>query len=945
MIDKREITPDILARITVLVFSKVRFEDVLEKRIHFDSLTAKDIARLMMKDPYFQQSRSEMDCESLAHTVISYVVQKTNWHSGSMPEARGRYDKGYADDRLNVFDLLLLTLSDLLVANQNRLECKYEEIFAWRFLVRYLGEELALSARHAQWDHEHNRMIRSRYEQFAWPYVTGHNNKQLNMLLHRGVSDHHCHLNGSTPYFHVSWVNLMNRIENSQYQENLRRMNPRKWSAEEDKKRYRKHGKKHEPRAHYGELAQTRAAWIRLYLCERILEKTDAEKRYFDLVNVRSYEKWYQLLMSRGHLQSELDSYVIQHGDKGDYILSMAGLQGTAFSTDYDVLIGERWLYYRIIWDYVRPKQQRSLSDDDYYLFYLYLLLRIIMRRKMVQTNDNMGFDNFQRIERRKSYFLRGKESNRKLTRLAINETLRKSSVRDLEVRIGPYTELVKELEGYVLSGEKESRVDRFLKLHAHRMLKNLESREKADELQKQFYYVFHFLKRRDFSEGPDAYENIAGLKTGRFCRHLAQRNNYMKQAKEIIRFREEKPELACRVLGIDAASQELGCRPEVFAPVYRLLGDHQVLYGGYTSPQQKLPALGKTYHVGEDYADIVDGLRAIDEAIRFLDYDCGDRLGHALALGVDVAYWYDQKHRAISLSIQDYLDNLAWLHHALNRCGTPDMNGLKERIVQDFDHWFRLVYLSNVNEDDIRTRMEYAQDWYMSTGEDHGRYQVHTYSFNITAYYHAWTLRGDDPICYIDGYFKRPRGGSSLHPQERCKICTNFPRRFEDRYVPEYSLLNYLYQFDYNVRREGARRIKVDISADYIRAVEMVQSEMQQRIARMGISIETNPTSNVMIGNFREYRKHPILAFFNRGLPVKTPEEQDCAQIQVSINTDDSGVFYTDIETEYALLARSVENLTDEHDDIRFKKQDIYAWLDNIRIMGMDQTFRPYDK
>lgn len=90
MIDKREITPDILARITVLVFSKVRFEDVLEKRICFDSLTAKDIARLMMKDPYFQQSRSELDCESLAHTVISYVVQKTYWHSGSMPAPPGQ---------------------------------------------------------------------------------------------------------------------------------------------------------------------------------------------------------------------------------------------------------------------------------------------------------------------------------------------------------------------------------------------------------------------------------------------------------------------------------------------------------------------------------------------------------------------------------------------------------------------------------------------------------------------------------------------------------------------------------------------------------------------------------------------------------------------------------------------------------------------------------------
>ena len=149
------------------------------------------------------------------------------------------------------------------------------------------------------------------------------------------------------------------------------------------------------------------------------------------------------------------------------------------------------------------------------------------------------------------------------------------------------------------------------------------------------------------------------------------------------------------------------------------------------------------------------------------------------------------------------------------------------------------------------------------------------------------------------------------------------------------------MYQYDDDVRDRGKRRIKIDISREYIGAIKAVQREMRLRIARKGIAIETNPTSNVLIGTFREYRKHPMLAFFNQGLPVTTEEERDCPQIQISINTDDGGVFYTDLSTEYALIARALEQIEDEQGQPRFRKNDIYTWLDHIRVMGNEQTFR----
>lgn len=70
---------------------------------------------------------------------------------------------------------------------------------------------------------------------------------------------------------------------------------------------------------------------------------------------------------------------------------------------------------------------------------------------------------------------------------------------------------------------------------------------------------------------------------------------------------------------------------------------------------------IGITYHVGEDFLGIADGLRAIHEAIRFLKLVKGDRLGHAIVLGIEPISYYRLK-RNIFLTKQDYLDNVVWL-------------------------------------------------------------------------------------------------------------------------------------------------------------------------------------------------------------------------------------------------------------------------------------------
>ena len=142
-------------------------------------------------------------------------------------------------------------------------------------------------------------------------------------------------------------------------------------------------------------------------------------------------------------------------------------------------------------------------------------------------------------------------------------------------------------------------------------------------------------------------------------------------------------------------------------------------------------------------------------------------------------------------------------------------------------------------------------------------------------------------------------------------------------------------------MRRAGNERIEVKIKPDYVRAVAQIQKEMQKRIGRRGIAIETNPTSNFVIGTFKDYAKHPIFNFYNKNLTYDMDKLEDCPQLSVSVNTDDQGVFATSLENEYALLASALENVTDENGNYVYVKSMIYDWIDDVRRMGNDQSFK----
>lgn len=598
-------------------------------------------------------------------------------------------------------------------------------------------------------------------------------------------------------------------------------------------------------------------------------------------------------------IQSIIDSYkmsILTVGQESavDYMLQELPATWKEESGNF-VFSGERRFMYTM---FKNVYLQEPAYSEYYNLFYAYLLIKESIRSEMIQTNKNVGFRNFQRYQDRKEDFLLDDIYRSAFIRTAVSESLVTDNVEKIELRMRPWA-----------SAEQ----NREMILSTDALL------DPEDCLKNRFFYTLHFLKSQDKAE-----EDLDFF----YCRHYKMRKRIERQAYAIAELRERYPIVGRRILGIDAASNEIGCRPEVFAVIFRYLRNHRACYMA-PNGMYKLPQLHVTYHVGEDFLDVVDGLRAIEEAVVFLGMESGDRMGHALALGVDVKDWYETKKYRIALPAQDYLDNLVWVYHKLIEYDLKGFENLKEWIMGEFTVLFYDIYIANTTHSELVCIQE-------RSGRSESL-QIDEPNVNIFNYYYAWQLRGDAPELYETGFFDERK-----YHKDRMEYQVNheYPKRYGLRNSLSIAMIYYLYHYNKNVRLQGRRNKEICISKAYVRAVSEIQKCMQKEIAKKGIAIETNPSSNYLIGTFRQYEKHPIIQWYNKGLVHDSEKIKECPQIMVSINTDDQGVFHTSLENEYALLACALENVTDEDDRALYSKGDIYDWLDRIRIMGNEQSF-----
>ncbi|HYF85013.1 hypothetical protein [Azospirillum sp.] len=378
-----------------------------------------------------------------------------------------------------------------------------------------------------------------------------------------------------------------------------------------------------------------------------------------------------------------------------------------------------------------------------------------------------------------------------------------------------------------------------------------------------------HFIKDNELAQA----RQDSGCRFGRLRSAIAARWRHLRTAVDSL------PRVRHYLTGMDAAANELHTPPEVFAPVYRAA--------------RRAGFVHFTYHVGEDFEHLISGIRAVYEAVTFLNLREGNRIGHGTAVGIAPELWCSRVPSQLRQRRGDRLDDLVFARSLL----------LKEP---------GAVCLITSLEDEIQklSRAIYGQE------------------LDCHLLWTAWQLRHLDPLRLEDpsaAWWDHPDAGSpnrTAHgrpappsaftaPAERHPLWWS-PVEDESQ---EWQLLLKAAQetpaafalfrryHDPDVIERS--RIYEQVSRDCLdaRLLRWLQEYVLTLIVERRVVIETLPTSNVRISFYKDFSEHHVL----RWLGLKSNGQQP----PVSVGTDDPGIFASTLRGEFMHLYREVRKLT----------------------------------
>lgn len=504
-----------------------------------------------------------------------------------------------------------------------------------------------------------------------------------------------------------------------------------------------------------------------------------------------------------------------------------------------NIFEGERLFMFAIF--------ERILRCDDiilYELFYRYILIKNRFRSFFVQVNDNKGFNNFKRFQDLKSVFLK-KNYLPLLKKVPLWEANHLNHVHVFETRIVP--------------GLKNNEL--------FRLYRDLDSVLDKDNPM-DWSLIFHFIKVHDRLSCADGIPRDFELRTKNI--------GNVKSLKRCLCH----PGLSRHISGIDAASSEMACRPEAFAQIFRYL---------------KTARYSATFHAGEDFYDIADGLRAIFEAITFLELDSRDRLGHAIALGIDAEEFYRERHSYIILPAQWMLDNVVWAYFF-----GREHNAIMDSQTENF-------------------LLSTAKSLMVEIGYGSRRNRTP----DLFDYYQSMMLRGDSPEAYREGCFNPMFDAAPLSDGESWSCFYLLPSVCEIREGnPNATALYSKYHFDDVIKERGQHVKSFKVPTGYVTMITDLQNHMIKEISRSRLGIECCPSSNLKIGRLHRFDCHPIFRF----MPVRQSETRH--SLAVTVNTDDLGIFATSLPNEYSLLALALLKKKDQNGNNIYTPQEVYDWI-----------------
>lgn len=361
---------------------------------------------------------------------------------------------------------------------------------------------------------------------------------------------------------------------------------------------------------------------------------------------------------------------------------------------------------------------------------------------------------------------------------------------------------------------------------------------------------VAHFIKKTRTARADEAAR----------CRDLGLRRTLDAQARMLAGLVADNAVFRALVQAVDGASNELHAPPEPFAPAFRHARAAGIRWA--------------TFHVGEDFRHLASGIRAVQEALTFLDLGAGDRIGHGTALGIDPGLWLDRAAPRLMISALDLLDDAVFAHRALAEIGGFERDLAKlDTIIAE--HSSRLY------------------------GAASGPVVLER----------AWRLRSLDAIEVRNVEREIARHGRSVDAatvaEEAAFLAQTVvdpARARELRLISErvrdageaYAIFSRRHAL---AATECDRHVEVDAKLVSAPAFAALQDHVLRDLCERGVAIETLPTSNLRISFYETLEEHHVFRWLGLAEPMLVNRPV------VVVGSDDPGIFATSLKNEYAAL------------------------------------------
>lgn len=442
-----------------------------------------------------------------------------------------------------------------------------------------------------------------------------------------------------------------------------------------------------------------------------------------------------------------------------------------------------------------------------------------------------------------------------------------------------------------------------------------------------EFGVVFHFSKTRGGG-------SLRGLMTAQWRETEAdpefrggpfRYSNYYRKRKydamALVRMLLNFPQTLKVARGVDVCTDELGVPTWVLAPHLRYVRDagNEVARYFRCDLGEEVPELKTTVHTGEDFVHLIQGMRHVDQSIRYFDLRPGDRLGHAIALGIDPATWAERVGR-VAMPKETRLFDLVWEWGQYSRRGvswTAERPAFVEReIMRLSEHIFGEIC------------SPYLLEKFIHCLHDENRLKQIGFPDNPVEF--AGNRKSmKKAINFLSDYLDDPARFNKSRKTEWIGMMTELSEN-KDNSLKQAIHLMFDYLTSPAVFKKG-REIEWVNAVDEIESMKSLQYHLREAVADLGLVVEVNPSSNLLIGNLADIESHPLWR-------LNPPNESgDSPPIAVCVGSDDPLTFATNLRREYEILHEAL--VAGGLSDIQ-----ALAWLDRVRETGMCSRFTCLD-